>query len=56
MAAKRAPQKTSQSEKFIEAARELGCDDNELSFDEIVKKVAKAPPPRQAEKSKVKKR
>jgi hypothetical protein len=38
---------TQQSQKFIEAARELGCDENESAFDEIVKKVAKAPPPRQ---------
>ena len=46
------PEKPStQSEKFIEAARELGCDENESAFDEIVKKVAKAPPPRQEEKS-----
>jgi hypothetical protein len=36
-----------QSRKFIEAARELGCDEDESAFDEMVKKVAKAPPPRQ---------
>jgi hypothetical protein len=38
-----------QSRKFIEAAKELGCDEDEAGFDEIVKKVAKAPPPRQEE-------
>jgi hypothetical protein len=45
-----------QSRKFIEAARELGCDEDESAFDEIVKKAAKAPPPRQDEKAKPKKR
>ena len=39
-----------QSDKFIEAARELGCDENESAFDAIVKKVAKAPPLRQEAK------
>lgn len=33
-----------QSERFIEAARELGCDETEEGFAEIVRKVAKAPP------------
>jgi hypothetical protein len=45
----------SQIEKFKEAARDLGCTEDESTFDEIVKKVAKAPPPRQADKLKVKK-
>ncbi len=35
-----------QSQKFVEAAQQLGCDNDESAFDEIVKKVAKAPPPR----------
>jgi hypothetical protein len=39
--------KPEQSSKFIEAAKELGCSEDESGFDEIVKKVAKAPPPRQ---------
>jgi hypothetical protein len=42
----------SQVDKFIEAARELGCNEDESAFsafDEIVKKVAKAPPPRNKE-------
>jgi len=45
---------TDQSRKFIEAAKELGCAEDESAFDEIVKKVAKAPPPRQDEKGKAK--
>ncbi len=44
---KKTPKKISQSEKHVEVARELGCDEDEFTFDEIVKKVAKAPPPRQ---------
>lgn len=35
------PGKT-QHKKFVEAARELGADDDEKAFDRIVKKVAKA--------------
>ncbi len=38
---------TSQSKKFIEAARDLGCAEDESALDDIVKKVAKAPPPHQ---------
>ena len=34
-----------QSDKFIEAARELGCDESEEGFAEIVRKVASAHPP-----------
>ena len=33
-----------QSEKFKEAARELGCDDSEEAFDEALKKVARHKP------------
>lgn len=33
-----------QAEKFVEAARELGCDESEELFIETVKKLAKAPP------------
>jgi hypothetical protein len=46
MAQKRKPtdaEKT-QSQRFIEAARELGCDDSEERFREVVGKLAKAPP------------
>jgi hypothetical protein len=34
----------SQSDKFIEAARELGCDDDPAHFDEMLKKVARHKP------------
>ena len=41
----------SQSERFKQAARELGCDDSEERFVETVRKIAKAPPqPRAAAK------
>lgn len=33
---------TQQSERFKEAARELGCDDSEEAFDEALRKVAKS--------------
>jgi hypothetical protein len=36
----------SQSERFKEAARELGCDENEEAVDELMKRVAKKAPPR----------
>ncbi len=36
----------SQADKFREAAREAGTDDSEEAFDRIVKKIAKAPPPK----------
>lgn len=34
----------SQADRFREAARELGCDENEERFVEALKKLAKAPP------------
>ena len=34
----------SQSERFKQAARELGCDDSEERFGELVQKLAKAGP------------
>ena len=33
-----------QSERFIKAARELGCDESEERFDAVLKKVAKHRP------------
>lgn len=39
-----------QSEKFKEAARELGCDENEEAVDELMKRVASTPRPRKGEK------
>ena len=44
-----------QSEKFKDAARELGCDENEEAVDELMKRVASSPPPRKDEKDKTKK-
>ena len=35
-----------QSKQFIEAARELGCDDDPATFDKVLKKIASAPPPK----------
>lgn len=36
----------SQHKKFLEAAREHETDDSEERFDKIVKRIAKAPPPK----------
>ncbi len=38
------PDDPEQSKRFIEAARELGCDESEERFIETVRKVASAPP------------
>jgi hypothetical protein len=38
------PDSTPQSEKFKEAARDLGCDDSEEAFDEALRKVARHKP------------
>lgn len=35
-----------QKDKFEEAAREVETDDREEAFDAVVKKIAKAPPPK----------
>jgi len=40
---KKPPEKT-QSQRFIEAARELGCDESEERFDAALRKVASSPP------------
>ena len=37
---------TTQYQKFKDAAREVETDDRESAFDAIVKKIAKAPPPK----------
>ncbi len=39
-----ATSKTSQADKFREAAREVETDDREEAFDAALKKIAKAPP------------
>jgi hypothetical protein len=44
-----------QTQRFIEAARELGCDESEERFDDALRKVAKAKPKPEAEKPKPKK-
>jgi len=33
-----------QSRRFIDKARELGCDEDEAAFDERLRKIAKAQP------------
>jgi hypothetical protein len=50
-----APRVRSQHEAFAQAARELGCDDDEEAFEKRLKAVASAPPPKPAKKSKTKK-
>lgn len=44
-----------QFKRFEEAARELGCSEDEEAFDKALKKVASAPPSEGAEKTKPKK-
>jgi hypothetical protein len=43
MNAKRKPA-SEQSKRFIEKARELGCDEDEAAFGERLRKIAKAKP------------
>lgn len=43
---KRDTHKTSQSDRFIETARELGCDEDEKAFDDKLKRIVKAKPKR----------
>ena len=38
--------KPSQLERFKEAARQLGCDEDEAAFDEKLKVIAKSGPPK----------
>lgn len=47
--------KRRQIDKFREAARELQTDDDEKSFDERLKRIAKRPPPKGGEDQKNKK-
>lgn len=42
----------SQRQRFIEAAKELECSENEEAVDKLMKRVASSPPPRKDEKSK----
>lgn len=41
-----------QRRKFIEAARELGCDEDEDAFDKALRKIASERPTKAAEKRK----
>lgn len=41
-----------QRERFIDAARELGCDEDEAAFKERLKKLVSAPPPKSVQKRK----
>ncbi len=43
---------SSQSQRFVAAARELGTDDDEIAFEEALGVVAKAPPHKTASKRK----
>jgi hypothetical protein len=45
-----------QSEAFKKAARDLGIDESEGAFDNVLKKITKAPPPKTVQKRKSKKR
>lgn len=44
-----------QLRKFQSAARSLECDDDESAFDNALKKIASAPPPKSVAKRKTKK-
>ena len=39
-----------QTKRFVDAARELGTDESEEAFDKMLKRVAKAPPPKSVQK------
>ena len=45
----------SQKERFIEAARDLGCDEGPEAFKDRLKQLVKAPPPETVQKRKDKK-
>lgn len=47
-----ATSKKRQIDKFREAARELGTDDREEAFDRVLKRIAKSPPAKKADKPK----
>ena len=49
------PQSMSQHQAFVKAARELGVDESEEAFNKVLKRVAKAPPPKTVQKRKNKK-
>jgi hypothetical protein len=45
-----------QHKHFIKAARELGCNEDPVAFDKMLKKVASAPPAKSVEKRKTRKK
>jgi hypothetical protein len=47
--------RSEQSAKFIEAAKSLGCAEDESAFDDTLKKLSSAPPPKTVKKRKTKK-
>lgn len=49
------PKAIDQGKRFIEAARELDCDEDQDAFKERLKKLASAPPPASVGKRKEKK-
>ena len=46
---------TSQAQKFTDAAKQLGCSDDDKAFEKALKKIASAPPPKTVKKRKTKK-
>jgi hypothetical protein len=44
MVSKSKPVTRNQVDRFVETARQLGCDEDEKAFDETLKKIAKAKP------------
>ena len=45
-----------QHHEFVKAARELGVDESVEAFDKVLKRVAKAPPPKSVQKRKAKRK
>ena len=39
------PKTNTQAQRFIDKARELGCDEDEAAFEKRLRKIATAPPP-----------
>ena len=48
-------QLSDQGKRFVETARELGCDEDQEAFDQAQGKVASSPPPKTVQKRKDKK-
>jgi hypothetical protein len=44
--------KATQADDFKRAARDLGCDEDQGTFDKVLKRIAKAPPPKSVQKRK----